>query len=140
MLRSLSLISFILILSSVFPFLLLPIITRWVSVVDYGNLVVFETFLAVVTPFVQFSIAGIVVEFFKLSKRDFNGYVTMSLLLTLPAFVILEGIIWLVGDSIATRFAVDSDWLYVLPVYVLCALTLQISAVIYQCQKNYKKS
>lgn len=138
MLRSLSVISFITLLSSAFPFLLLPIITRWVTVVDYGNLIVLETFLAIVTPFIQFSIAGVVVEYFKLSKQDFSGYVTMAFALSLPAFIGLELLVWLIGDSIAARFAVDTDWLYILPVYVLFNMSFQILALIYQCNKNYK--
>lgn len=138
MIRSLSIISFITLLSSAFPFLLLPIITRWVSVSEYGNLIVLETFFTIVTPLIQFSIAGVVVEYFKLERGDFNGYVTFALLLSLPAFIVLEVFIWLFAANIAERFAVDINWLYILPVYVLFNMIFQVLVLIYQCQKNYK--
>ncbi len=138
MLRSLSIISIITVFSAAFPFLLLPIITRLVDMEDYGNLVVLETFIVILTPIVQFSVSGVVVEFFKLSQDEFKKYVGNALVIAIPTFIMSEFIIFLFANIIGEIFGVNHVWLYFLPIIVLLNLTIQTLASIYQCEKNYK--
>lgn len=138
MLLSLSKISIITLFSAIFPFLLLPIITRLVDIKDFGNLVILETLILILTPIIQFSVSGVVVEFFKLTKDEFKKYINNSLLIAIPAFIGAEIIIIFAADVIAEKFSVDKIWLYYLPVIVLLNLSTQTLISIYQCEKNYK--
>ena len=138
MLRSLSIISIITVFSAVFPFLLLPIITRMVDMQDYGNLMILETFMVILTPIVQFSVSGIIVEFFKLPKEKFKKYIGNSLIIAIAAFIVSEVILLFSADIIAKSFGVDHIWLYFLPIIVLLNLTIQTLTSIYQCERNYK--
>ena len=131
-------ISIITLLSAAFPFLLLPIITRMVSTEDYGNLVIAETLMAVMTPIIQFSISGIFVEFYKLQENEFKKYVSSSLFIALPVFLSSELIVFIFADFLARKFSINSIWLYYLPFIVLLNLIMQILTAIYQCKKSYK--
>lgn len=138
MFSSLSKISIITLFSAIFPFLLLPIITRLVDIKDFGNLVILETFMLILTPIIQFSVSGVVVEFFKLTKKEFKRYINNSLLIAIPAFIGSEIILIFAADVIAEKFSLDKIWLYYLPVIVLLNLSTQTLISIYQCEKNYK--
>jgi O-antigen/teichoic acid export membrane protein len=138
MLRSLSLISALSLLNAVFPFLLLPILTFQLTVDEYGSLVILETFMAVLTPFIQFSVAGLIVEYFKLSKSDFRLYITNSLLLVIPVFCIFELIVFVSSDFIANQFGLHKTWYLMLPVIILLNVCIQALVTVYQCEKKYK--
>lgn len=110
-----------------------------VDIKDYGNLIIIETFMVILTPIIQFSVSGIVVEFFKLTKDEFKRYVGNSLLIAIPVFIGCELILFLSADVIAEIFSANQTWLYFLPVIILLNLTIQTLASIYQCEKNYKR-
>tara|TARA_R110001592_G_scaffold79795_2_gene238365 strand:- start:11714 stop:12892 length:1179 start_codon:yes stop_codon:yes gene_type:complete len=105
---------------------------------DYGNLIILETLMVILTPIIQFSVSGIVVEFFKLTKDEFKKYISNSLLIAIPAFIGSEVILFFAAEVIAEKFAVNHIWLYFLPIIVLLNLTIQTLTTIYQCEKNYK--
>jgi len=138
MLRSLSLISALSLLNAVFPFLLLPILTFHLTVDEFGSLVILETFMAILVPFVQFSVAGLIVEYFKLSKSDFRLYITNSLLLVIPAFIFFEIMVFLSSEFISNQFGLHRTWFLMLPVIILLNVCIQALVTVYQCKKKYK--
>lgn len=131
-------ISSLTLLNSVLPFILLPILTFQLTLDEYGGLVLLETFMAILTPILQFSIAGLIVEYFKLSKYDFSLYLTNSLILVLPAFILLEVIVFFSSDIMANHFGLHKGWFLMLPVIIFFNITIQTLVIVYQCKKNYK--
>lgn len=138
MLRSLSIISILSLLNAVLPFLLLPILTFNLSLEDYGSLIILETFMAIFVPFIQFSVAGLIVEYFKLSTREFRLYITNSLLLVIPAFVFFEIVVLLSSELISSQFGLHKAWFLMLPIVILLNVCIQALVTVYQCKKKYK--
>ncbi|MCW9018187.1 MAG: oligosaccharide flippase family protein, partial [Kangiellaceae bacterium] len=138
MLRNLSIVSGITLLNSVFPFVLLPIFTNYVTVADYGKLVILEAFLAIFTTIVHFGIAGLVVEIFKLKKDEFRKYASTSILILVPTLVLLEVYVFFSADFLSQAFGLDKSWLLLLPLIVFLNALIQSAVSIYQCEKNYR--
>lgn len=139
MLRSLSIVSALSMFNAVFPFLLLPILTFRLSLDDYGSLVILETFIAVLTPFIQYSIAGLMVEYFKLDSRNFKAYIANALILAVPAFVIFQILVFISVDYMAIKFGLNKSWFLGLPIIVFLNVCIQTLIIFYQCEKRYKR-
>lgn len=138
MLRSLSIVSALSIFNALFPFLLLPILTFQLSLDDYGSLVIIETFIAVLMPFIHFSIAGLMVEYFKLNNLDFKKYIANAIILIIPAFLIFQLLVFIFADYMVVKFGLNKSWFMGLPIIVLMNVFVQAIVVVYQCEKRYK--
>ncbi|UOB73965.1 MULTISPECIES: oligosaccharide flippase family protein [unclassified Pseudoalteromonas] len=131
-------VSSLTLLNSVLPFLLLPILTFQLTLEEYGGLILLESFIVILTPILQFSIAGLIVEYFKLSKSDFSLYLTNSLIIVLPVFVFFQIIVFYSSEFIVGRFGLHEGWFLTLPIIILFNVTIQASVLVYQCKKKYR--
>ena len=139
MVRSLTLISFLSLINASVPFLLLPILTFQLSVGEFGELIILETFIALITPLIQFSIAGFSVEYFKLSEIDFKKYISNTLIVLLAALLLGFFIVFVLADFFVFYFSVNKSWLLLLPFMVFNNVVVLMVVTYFQCSKQYKK-
>jgi len=90
-------------LKSLVPLLMLPILTTYLSLSDFGLLSLIETTILFVTPFILLNInAAINVEYFKVNHNTLKEYVTNALLLSFIAFCIIFGLFFTLQELLTT--------------------------------------
>jgi len=103
-------------LKSLVPFIMLPILTHYLSVKDYGVLSLIETSILFISPFVMLNIhSAISVEYFTAKdKDDFAKYVTNSLILTVFSFLMVFFILNLFSKQFSQIIHIDEFWIKIL--------------------------
>lgn len=90
MLKSSSVYLFSSFLNSAIPFLLLPILTRYLSLEDYGTVAMFMVMVSFVYPFTGLSVgSSIYKQFLDLDEKNLGGYIfNVFVILLLSALVL----------------------------------------------------
>lgn len=129
----------IIIINALFPFALMPILTHLLSQEQFGTLVLVETFLLILIPVMNFPLAGLMVEYFKLEKEEFKLYLFNTLILTLPVLVLLELLIYLFYDFLTIYINISYQWMFLIPILLALNVITQAKVTIYQAKKQYAK-
>jgi O-antigen/teichoic acid export membrane protein len=101
------------VLKGAVPFLLLPVLTRYLSPEDFGRVAMFTLAVNIILPLVGLNTeAAIARQYFERDRIDFPGYVTSSLYLVLGCTLLTGGGILLVfGEGLGRVFALSGLWL-----------------------------
>ena len=114
------------ILNAVIPFILLPILTRYLSPEEYGEVAIFQTFLGALGAFVGMTFVGAANRKFfdrNLEESEVVEFIGSCVqLITISAFVVFS-IVFIFRSSI-------SEWLSLKPSYVLFAVMVSFCTVI----------
>ena len=116
------------VINQAIPFLLLPIMTRYLNPTDYGIVATFSVLLAVMVVFVGLSMHGAIgVNFFKLNKDELKRYIGNVFSILLCNFLLVLTIVYTLKSyfSLFTKF--PEDWIIII---VIIALFQSISAII----------
>lgn len=120
-------------IKSLVPFIMLPILTTYLSAKDYGILSLIEVTILFLAPFVSLNInSAINVEFFHLGKKRLSYYITNALLLSLISGVIFFSIFLLLQKQIAHLLNLDETLIVWLPVFALLRVVSSVVLGIYQ--------
>ena len=83
-------------LKSLVPLLMLPILTRYMSIEDFGVLSLIETNILFLMPFILLNInSAINVEYHHLSRYELKQYITNSITLSMLSFLFCSLIFFL---------------------------------------------
>jgi O-antigen/teichoic acid export membrane protein len=113
------------------PFLLLPILTRYLSPYDYGLTATFMVVLSVLLVFIGLSLQGaLAVNYFKRPAEERAAYLSATVAIQTVAFVAVAALVWLARGPLAAATAFPAGWFVVVAVcafsqsLMLSALTL----------------
>ena len=96
------------------PFLLLPILTRYLSPEDYGVVVNFQLIVAVFSTIIGFNVhAAISVQYFKVQIDRLKKYIALSILLILVSLFISILILILMDYLFTNQFPISLYWLII---------------------------
>lgn len=119
------------IVSKSIPFLLLPIMTKYLSTEEYGILSIYLIFIAISNALVGMNIhANISKMFFKVSKKELSmliGNILYVLFISFFVYLFITYILYLSFDSI---FSISSNWLLLLPFISLMFMVNEINTTI----------
>lgn len=102
------------IINKAVPFLLLPILTVYLSPSDYGIVATYGAFTAILGVFIHLSLVGAVnVNFFKFSKEDLKIYIANVLLIIFVSALIIFSLIYLFQDQLSLKLEIPNIWLFV---------------------------
>jgi len=119
------------------PFLLLPILTSYLSLEKFGMLTMVQLFLTVSLPFILLNVHGLfVIEYSKLSKDDFAEFISTMLWIPLFMFAFVEVIFVLFQNIIVSYLQIDIYWIYLIPLFALLQSIPTMIPVIFQAQQN----
>ncbi len=122
------------------PFLLLPILTSYLSPEDFGKLTMVQLFLAVSLPFVLLNVHGLfVIEYSKLSRDEFAEFVSTMLWIPFFMFVLVEVIFVLFQNILVSYLQIDIYWIHMIPLLALFQSIPTMIPVIFQAHQNHKK-
>jgi len=128
-------------IKSLVPFLMLPILTAYITPKEYGELSLIETTILFLLPFVMLNINGAInVEYFrKDNKKEYKEYVLNALMLSFLAFLVVSLILNLIKYKLAVWIHLDKKWIELLALFAFLRVLSTIILVIYQASQNAKK-
>ena len=121
------------------PFLILPILTKYLTPSDYGIIASFSAFIGFVSIFVGLSLHGAInVAFFKLDKSALRVYIVNALLLfgITTILVLLISIIF--NKEISTRLLLSKGWIYLAILVAFGQFITLVNTTLWIAEKNPK--
>lgn len=106
-------------LNQMIPFILLPIMTRFLTPHDYGVWATFMAISGIITVTITMGCTGAVTRgYFDIKKRDFNfsQYLSNAVLINITVFIVVSFLVFLSRSFISERLKIASSWLLFLPV------------------------
>jgi O-antigen/teichoic acid export membrane protein len=124
-------------LKSLVPFIMLPILTTYISAEGVGLLSLIETSILFIAPFILLNIeAGISVEYFKLEKKHLTQYVSNGFLLSVSSFVVIQLLFYFAHSFISQTLGLPQKFVLLLPVFVILRLIPTVLLVLFQAKQK----
>lgn len=123
------------VINKAIPFLLLPVMTRYLTPSEFGTVALYQTFLAVFLPIVGMSgNSHIVRSYFGDAREDlaeiiFHVLVAISIVALLTLLVV-----WAVVPGSEGIFEIPTAWLMVLPIVAFMQTVNKCNLTVYRCQ------
>jgi O-antigen/teichoic acid export membrane protein len=128
------------VIKSLVPFLMLPILTLYLSVEDYGVLSLVEVSILFLAPFISLNInSAINIEFYKLNKVDLKQYITNAIFLSFIVLFICLFLVFLFQSFILKALGLSSDLILWLPIFAFLRIISSVVLGLYQVSDNAKK-
>jgi len=124
-------------LKSLIPLLMLPILTTYLSLSDFGTLSLVETTIIFVTPFVLLNINGAInVQFFKVKHNILKEYITNALLLSLISSLIVLSIFLLFQKNLSLFLKIDETILIWIVIFATLRIITSVVLGLYQSRQE----
>jgi len=125
------------ILNAAVPFLLLPILTKYLSPSDYGLLSLIQLLMLVSLPIVLMNTHGLLtIEYSRLSFKDFQALLSTIIWVPTIGFLFLEAIFFIFEPYIIEYFHIPTSFVYLIPFFVLLQAIPTIIPIIFQAKKE----
>lgn len=109
--------------ASAIPFLLLPVLTRFLSEEDYGLVAMFQMLTAIAIPFMGLGMSAAVLRrYFDRDKIDFPAYVTTCLLAAAVSSLVISAALWIFSGTVERWTSFPAAWLWAVPLSAGAAL------------------
>ena len=121
------------IIRQLIPFLLLPIMTRYLTPSDYGTLAMFNMLISFLYIFISLNLDGAIGrEFYEKEDIDFPQYVANALGIGVLTSLLFVPIIYLYGPMLTPFTGVPHDLLWIVLAVGFCRYIIQILLIIWQ--------
>jgi O-antigen/teichoic acid export membrane protein len=119
--------------NSAVPFLLLPILTRYLSPAEFGLVVTFQFVLGLLTAFVSLSLSGAVgVRYYKDEASSVPEYVGTCIVIMALAAILIMFLLLAFHETLSATLQIPAVWLYVGLVSALMAGVASVRLVLWQ--------
>ena len=116
------------IINAAIPFLMMPVLTRYLTPTDYGIVAMFGVLVGIVSPFVGLSLHGAVsVKYFDKTELNLPKYIGNCFFILLASTVLVSVVMWLFSGPIGKLSAFPQEWLWSV---ILVAATQFISLIL----------
>lgn len=121
------------------PFLLLPILTRYLTPGDYGMIANYNTFVGVLNIFIGLSMPGAVgVNYFQLKKIELQKYIGNVFNLLAFTTFIASVFVFVFHELIFEKFSIPVIWLYIAIIMALTQTFTEINLTLWRSQQKAK--
>ena len=125
------------ILNAAVPFLLLPILTVYLSPGDYGLLSLIQLLMLVSLPLVLMNTHGLLtIEYSKLPLEKFKRLVSTIIWIPIGGFLLLEILFYFLEVFIVQYFHIPVKYVYYIPVFLLVQSIPSLVSIIFQAKKD----
>lgn len=122
-------------INSAIPFLLMPILTRYLTPTDYGIVAMFGVLLSFVAPFTGLSIHGAIArQYYDRDEVDMPRYITNCLLILLSSTVIVGVIFYFLAEPISRISSFPMQWMWAVIVVSAAQFINQVNLKLWQVQ------
>lgn len=102
------------IINKLVPFILLPVLTRYLSPADYGIISIFAVFTSILGVFISLEMHGAIsVKFFKISREQLKIYIANVLLIVAATTSIVLLIVIIFHSYITELLALPTEWVII---------------------------
>lgn len=111
------------------PFLLLPVLTRFLSPRDYGVLATFLAMMGITNVVISLESTNAIVRgYFDREKESFNfpQYTFNAMIISFVAFLVVFSVIFFSKSFISQKFSIPANWLLLLPLIGICSVIFNI--------------
>lgn len=134
MVRSMGIYTVANILNAGIPFLLLPVLTNYLSTSDYGVLSNFNALVNLMIPFVGINLmASAQIQYL---KEDVNNkdYLTSGFRFNMLLALVFSGVVFLLNGVLQDLTGIPGELLYVLAIYALFNTVIEVSLAIWRME------
>jgi len=125
------------VLKSLLPLLMLPILTTYLSISDFGVLSLIETAILFVSPFVLLNInAAINVEYFKVGHHALREYITNALVISFISFTIVFLFFLAFKNFFASMLHIDSSLMLFVVLFSASRVISSVVLGLYQSKQE----
>jgi len=125
------------ILNKMVPFVLLPVLTRYLTPEDYGIIAMFFVFTAILGIVMTLETnTAVSVNYFKLSKEKLRVYIANILFIIAVATSITVVFVMIFHDWISVVTTIPTEWLFLGIVVTLLQFITTINLVLWQFEQN----
>lgn len=122
-------------INSAIPFLLLPVLTRYLNPEDYGVVAMFGVLLSFVAPFTGLSIHGAIArQYYDRDEVDMPTYVTNCLLILISSTLIAGIIFYFLAEPISNVASFPEQWMWAVIVVSATQSINQVNLTLWQVQ------
>ena len=127
-------------IKSLVPFLMLPILTFYISPKEYGDLALIETTIMFLLPFIMLNINGAInVEYFRRDDRqEYKQYVINAIVLSFFSFLFISLLLYFFKIQFSSWINLDSQWVELLALFTFLRVLSTIILVIFQASERPK--
>jgi O-antigen/teichoic acid export membrane protein len=119
------------------PFLILPILTRYLTPEEYGIIATFQVLLAVMMVFVSMNAdSAVSINYFKLEKKDFKIYVWNAAIIFFVSFALIFTLVFALKSSIANCIKFSENWLMITVFAALCHSVISLTIILWQAEQR----
>ena len=124
-------------LNAAVPFLLLPVLTNYLTPAEYGIVAMFQVLMNGLLPFTGFSLDGAISrQYFDREKTDFSGYVTNSLYVLLVSTAIVA-VLFIASGEIVERYSdFPKEWLWSIVLFAFSQKLAEVLLSIWRVQNK----
>lgn len=121
--------------NSAIPFLLLPVLTRYLAPADFGIVSMFQVLVAVVGPFVGLSIHGAIGrQYFEKDKAELAEYIGTGFLILMASTLTVTLAVWIFSGVLGRISSISDSWLMLVTPISFSLFVIQVTLVIWQMQ------
>jgi len=119
------------IFNKMIPFLLLPIMTQYLTLKEYGTLSIYLILITLYSAFIGMGLhTNISKNFFKISKAELSLYIGNMLIILTITFCIYLLISYFISLKYDTLFSIPTNWILVIPFISLMVMVNEMNTTI----------
>ena len=127
------------VINKAIPFILLPILTYYLSPKDYGALATFSSLVTVLAIFIGLSVHGIIsVNYYKLNKEQMAQYIGNIVYILLSSFFLSVIIITFSRSFLQEKLSLPFKWMIVAAIAALASFFVRINLALWIVEKKPK--
>ncbi len=128
------------IIDKLIPFMLLPIITRQLTVDEFGIFVLFQAISSIVLPVLTLSVdSSILLNFYKIQRDRFRNYFSSGYLLLILSSILISLLIWLSRNYISNLTKFPVEWIMIISLFCFFQFHSNLALNLYQIKKEVFK-
>jgi O-antigen/teichoic acid export membrane protein len=129
--------AFINMINASVPFMLLPILTKYLEPSDYGILSLIQLLMMISLPLVLFNTHGLLtIEYSKMQNDEFKIFLSTIVWIPIFGFFILESLFLVCKNQIIEYFHIPSEYILYIPFIVLFQAIPTIVPLVFQAKKD----
>lgn len=122
-------------INAAIPFLLMPVLTRYLTPTDYGIVAMFGVLLSFVAPFTGLSIHGAIArQYYDRDEVDMPRYVANCLLILLSSTIIVGIIFYFLAEPISKIASFPRQWMWAVIIVSAAQFINQVNLTLWQVQ------
>ncbi|MCK4441379.1 MAG: oligosaccharide flippase family protein [Sulfurovaceae bacterium] len=135
--KSLSIYTLTSILNSAVPFLLLPILTNYLTTEEYGLLAIIQIFIIFTIPFVSINIhSTLQLEYYELNKDEFALWISSILVIPI-GMIFVVSLFFIISESLIYHFInISLLWILIIPLIAFMQVVPQTILSIYRISEK----